>query len=67
MGVFMTASEANRLRVVTLLRVENELMSAQFDNAGRECLEVKRGKPSMSEIRQPWTSDRCNDIQSIAS
>jgi hypothetical protein len=62
----MTASEANRQRVFALLRVEDEQMSARFDSVGKECLEVKRGKPPMSEIRQPWSSGRRDSIQSIA-
>ena len=63
----MTASEANRQRVFTLLRIEDEQMSDQFNNFGKECLEVKRGKPPMSEIRQSWNSGRRDSIQSIAS
>jgi hypothetical protein len=67
MGVFMTASEANRQRVLTLLLVEDEQMCAQFNTLDIERPAVKRGKPLMSETRQPWISGRCDRIQSIAS
>jgi hypothetical protein len=66
-GVFMTASEANRQRVFTLLRVENEQICAQFNTLARENFEVKRGKPPMSEARQTWVSGSRDSIQSIAS
>ena len=66
-GVLMTASEANRQRVVKLLSAEEAQMCMQFNTFGKEFLEVKRGKPPMSEIRQPWTSGSRDSIQSIAS
>jgi len=66
-GVFMTASEANRQRVLTLLLVEDEKMCAQFNTLDIESPAAKGGKPLMSETRQPWISGRCDRIQSIAS
>jgi hypothetical protein len=69
MGVFMTASEANRERVSRLLLVEREQNWAQFTIVDKECPapEVKRGKPPMSETRQLWSSGPSDRIQSIAS
>jgi hypothetical protein len=55
MGVFMTASEANRQRVFRLLIVEREQMWGQFTTA--ESPAIKRGKPPMSETRQLWFSN----------
>jgi len=52
----MTASEANRQRVFRLLLVEREQMREQITTADKESPAVKRGKPSMSETRQLWTS-----------
>jgi hypothetical protein len=66
MGVFMTASEANRQRVLKLLIVEDKQMCA-FNTLDNESPAVKRGKPQMSETRQTWISGRCDRIQSIAS
>ena len=67
MGVFMTASEANRQRVLRLLRFEREQMWAQFTTVDKESPAVKRGKPPMSETRQLWSSDpsSCNISQCI--
>jgi hypothetical protein len=67
MGVFMTASEANRQRVFRLLLVEREQMRAQFTTVDKGSPAVKRGKPPMSEVRQLWISDPSDRIQSIAS
>ena len=67
MGVFMTASEANRERVFTLLRVENEQMYAQSNALDNGIPAGKRGKPPMSETGRPWISGRCDGIQSNAS
>ena len=67
MGVFMSASETNRQRVFTLLSLENEQMCAEFNALGNEIPAVKRGRPPMSETRQPWISGRCDRIQSNAS
>ena len=68
MGVFMTASEANRQRVLRLLRFERDQMWAQFTSVDKESPAVKRGKPPMSETRQLWSSDpsSCN-IRSASS
>jgi len=67
MGVFMTASEANRERVFRLLIVEREQMRAQFPPEDKESPAMKRSKPPMSETRQPWICGPSNRIQSIAS
>ena len=67
MGVFMTASEANRQRVLRLLRFEREQMWAQFTTVDKESPAVRRGKPPMSETRQLWSSGPSDRIQSIAS
>jgi hypothetical protein len=67
MGVVMTASEANRLRVVTLLRVESESLCAQFNTAEIECFPMKGGKPPMSETPQSRIYGSRHGIQSIAS
>jgi hypothetical protein len=56
-GVFMTASEANRQRVLRLLVVESEQMWGQFTTADKESPAMKRGKPPMSETRQLWISN----------
>lgn len=63
----MTASEANRKRVFKLLLVEREQICAEFTAVDRESPAVKRGKPPMSETRQPWISAPVDKIQSIAS
>jgi hypothetical protein len=56
MGVYMTASEANRQRVLALLLVEEEQVCAQFGTAIQESAAVQRGKPPILETRQPWIS-----------
>jgi hypothetical protein len=63
----MTASEANRQRVVRLLLFEREQMLAQFTTAHKENPTMKRDRPLMSEIRQPWSSGLSDGIQTIAS
>lgn len=57
MGVFMTASEANRQRVFRLVLVEREQMWGQFTTADKESPAMKRGKAPMSETRQLWISN----------
>jgi hypothetical protein len=58
MGVFMTASEANRQRVLALLLVEDGPIPQQFSSTDKNIPAILRGKPPMSEARQPWTSGR---------
>src|SRR5580658_906118 len=48
----MTASEANRQRVLTLLRVEREQMSAEFNNFFKESLAMNQGEWSPSDTKQ---------------
>jgi hypothetical protein len=67
MGVFMTASQANRERVFALLRLENEQMYAQFNPMDNEISTWRRGKPLMFETGHPSISDCCDGIQSNAS
>lgn len=67
MGVFMTASEANHQRVLTLLLVEEEQMRARDSALEKECPTVRRGKLPMSEARFLSISGRCDTIQSNAS
>jgi len=67
MGAFMTASEANRQRVLTLLLIEHEQMCAQFDIAVQENPAVQRGKSPRFETRQPWMSEPSHRNESIAS
>jgi hypothetical protein len=67
MGVFMTASEANRERVSKLLLSEREQNWAQFKIVDKERLPVERGKPPMSETRLVWSSGPSARIRSIAS
>jgi hypothetical protein len=55
MGVFMTASEANHQRVLTLLRVEPELMCVEFMNFRRESPAMNRGEWYPSKTIQPST------------
>jgi hypothetical protein len=55
-GVFMTASEANRQRVIALLLFEEEQMCAQFGAAVQEVTAVQRGKSPIFETRQPRIS-----------
>jgi hypothetical protein len=66
MSLFMTASEANRERVLTLLRLDNEQMYAQFNAMDKEIPAVKRDQPPMSQTVHPWISGR-RRIQSKAS
>jgi hypothetical protein len=67
MGVFMTASEANRLRVLALILIEDGPALDQFSPADTKSPPMTRGKPPMSEARQPWTYGRFDTTQSIAS
>ena len=67
MGVFVTASEANRQRVFTLLRVESEQVFAQLNALDKGILGVKRDKPPMSEVRQRWVFGPCDRIRSNAT
>jgi len=48
-GASMTASEANRQRVLTLLLVEREQMCAEFGNFYKETPAMNRGEWSQSE------------------
>lgn len=58
MGVFMTASEANYQRVLTLLRIEkldrieNAEAAARFLSKAKKSLAFRRGKPG-SVIVEP--------------
>lgn len=67
MGVFMTASEANRQRVLALILAEDGPMQDHFSSSDIKSPAMMRGKPPMSETRQPWTSGRFDTTQSIAS
>jgi hypothetical protein len=67
MGVFMTASEANRQRVITLLRVEHEQLRAEFNSFYKECPAVNRGEWSPSETLQFSTVDHLYSRQLNAS
>jgi hypothetical protein len=53
----MAASEANRQRVLTLLRVEREQIYAELKNFYRERPSANRGKWAPPEIRQLATVD----------
>ena len=44
-GVFMTASEANRQRVLTLLAIEREQICAQFITIDKKSPAVQQGRP----------------------
>ena len=57
MGVFMTASEANHQRVLTLLRVEREQLCAQLNNFYKEGSAMNRDEWSQPETIQPATID----------
>jgi hypothetical protein len=67
MGVFMTASEANRQRVLALILFEDGPKLDQSGATNKISPTLLRGKPPMSEIRQPWPSGRFDTTQSIAS
>jgi hypothetical protein len=58
MGVFMTASEANRERVLTLLRFEREQMSAEFIDFSKEIPAINRGEWFRTETSQPSIVER---------
>jgi hypothetical protein len=66
MGVFMTASEANRQRVLALLLFEDEQMCELVGTTDRGIPAVQRGPP-MFETRQPWISVLSNMTQSLDS
>jgi hypothetical protein len=59
----MTASEANRQRVLTLVAADNWQMSAQVNAIGKKSPAVGRGKPPMSEVRKLSFFDRRDRIQ----
>jgi len=67
MGVFMTASEANQQRILTLLLFEEEQMRARDSALEREIPAVRRGKLPMSEPRHLSISGLCETFQSNAS
>jgi hypothetical protein len=67
MGVFMTASEANRQRVLALILVEDGPVLDQFSPTDIKSPAMARRKPPMSEARQPWASGLFDTTQSIAS
>ena len=57
MGVYMTASEANRQRVLALILAEDApLLQRLWDALDAKSTAVRRGKPAMSEVRQPLVS-----------
>jgi hypothetical protein len=49
---FVTASEANRQRVLALILAEDEPMLDPFSQADKESPALTRGKPPMSEANQ---------------
>jgi hypothetical protein len=67
MGVLMTASEANRQRVLALILLEDGPKLEQSSVTNKNSPTLLRGKPPMSEARQPWPSGRFDTPQSIAS
>jgi hypothetical protein len=60
---FMSGSEANRHRVLSLLNTERELILEQYRYIDIESTAVARGKPPMSETRQIPFCDRHNRIE----
>ena len=66
MGMLMTASEANRQRILTLLLFERE-MSDESDKLYKESSAMKLGQRSAPEIRQLSTADRFCSSQQNAS
>jgi hypothetical protein len=67
MGAFMTASEANYQRVLTLLLVEEEQMRARDSALEREGPAARRGKLAMSRPGPLSISGLFDTIQSKAS
>jgi len=63
----MTASEANHQRVLALLLLEETEQYVQQVALEKENPALRRGKPPMSEARQPLTSSRSDTIRSNAS
>lgn len=59
----MTASEANRQRVLGLLNTEREKILEQYGYIDIKGTGVRRGKPPMSEARQFSLYDRRDGIQ----
>jgi hypothetical protein len=59
----MTASEANRQRVLTLVAADNWQMSAQVNAMDKKSPAERRGKPPMSEVRKLSFFDRRDRIQ----
>jgi hypothetical protein len=59
----MTVSEANRQRVLSFLNTEREQILEQYKYIDIESRAVRRGKPPMSETRQPSFFDRRDRIQ----
>jgi hypothetical protein len=66
-GVFMTASEANHQRILTLLLFEEEQMRARDSALEKEIPAARRAKLPMSEPGRLSISDLCETIQSNAS
>jgi hypothetical protein len=61
---FMSGSEANRQRVLSLLNTEREQILEQYRYIDIKSTAVKRGKPPMSEIRQLSFYDRAISVWS---
>jgi hypothetical protein len=59
----MTASEANRQRVLALVVVEDRLMSTQFNLVDKRSPAIRRGEPIMSEFRRLSFFDRRDRIR----
>lgn len=59
----MTASEANRLRVLGLLSTEREKIFEQYGYIDTKGTAVRRGTPPMSETRQISFYDGRDGIQ----
>jgi hypothetical protein len=59
----MTASEANRNRVVALLLADHWQIATQFNAIDKKSPAARRGKPLMPKIRQLSFFDRRDRIQ----